>query len=159
MKNRRDVLFFFLVALTGSTTMAQQAPVEAPFNCGLDAAYLLLNRTGHHAAYDVLIHDFLMERPPDSLLAIRNVLKKHGCAVVGVHADAAFFLTHEGPAIVYFQLSGYSPKNENHFSYLVKASRDRVELLDPLFSLNGRSALSWDAFNRVYQNMALILKG
>ena len=149
----------FLFGLLG-LLQGQDVPAEGPtFTCGLNAAYILLNKTGHHASYANLLRDFKNQNPPDSLLAIKNVLEEHGCATVGIKADADFFLNNKGPAIVYLQLSGFAPTNENHFSYLVSANRQTgAELLDPIFDVKEASFLTWDTFSRSYQGMALILK-
>ncbi len=136
---------------------AQEAPGSAGFSCGLDAAYIFLNRAGHHANYEKLVNEFMAEPSPDSLLAIKRVLEKHGCKVIGIKTDADFFLANKGPAIVFLQLAGYSTKGENHFSYLVSASRqDGVEFLDPIFQLRAASFISWDSFARDFQGIALI---
>jgi ABC-type bacteriocin/lantibiotic exporter with double-glycine peptidase domain len=136
---------------------AQDAPSTAGFSCGLNAAYIFLNRAGHHANYDELVSDFAAQPSPDSLLAIKNVLEKHGCKTIGIKTDADFFLANKGPAIVFLQLYGYSSKSENHFSYLVGASRQEgAEFLDPIFQLRAASFISWDAFSRAYQGIALI---
>ena len=136
-----------------------EAPPEQKggFACGLNAAYIFLNRAGHHVAYEELVREFLEQQAPDSLLAIKAVLARHGCMTVGVQADAAYFLDNHGPAIVYLQLSGYTRRSANHFAYLVGASRQGgAELLDPIFDLNEASFLTWDSFTRSYQGYALI---
>ena len=136
---------------------AQDAPATAGFSCGLNAAYIFLNRAGHHVGYDELVTEFTAQKPPDSLLAIKQVLEKHGCKTIGIKTGPEYFLDNKGPAIVFLQLTGYSVLNEKHFSYLVNASRqDGVKLLDPIFDLTSASFISWDAFTRTYQGMALI---
>jgi ABC-type bacteriocin/lantibiotic exporter with double-glycine peptidase domain len=151
------LLVLGLCILNASSVRAEEAPKSAGFSCGLNAAYIFLNRAGHHVGYDELVTEFETQSFPDSLLAIKNILGKHGCKVVGVKADASFFLGKNEPAIVYLQLSGFSTKNENHFSYMVGASRQEgVELLDPVFVLRGASYITWDSFVRAYQGIALI---
>jgi ABC-type bacteriocin/lantibiotic exporter with double-glycine peptidase domain len=144
----------------GGILPAQEIPVAVPsFTCGLNAAYMLLNKTGHHAAYAELLRDFEKQNPPDTLLAIKQVLENHGCATVGIKTNADYFLNAKGPAIVYLQLLGLSTVPENHFSFLIGASRQTgVELLDPIFNVNSASYLTWDTFCRSFQGKALILK-
>ena len=160
-------MFRFLFGMMALALMVALVPVSGetatgdgcPFTCGLNATYILLNKTGHHTAYSDLMSDFEKQNPPDSLLAIRNVLEKHGCLTEGVKTDAGYFLSGKGPAIVLLQLTTASAINENHFSYLVQASRQNgVELLDPIFNIRTPSMISWDSFSRCYQGMALILK-
>jgi len=136
-----------------------EAPPEqrGGFACGLNAAYIFLNRAGHHVAYEELVREFLEQQAPDSLLAIKTVLARHGCGTVGIKVDVGYFLDNPGPAIVYLQLSGYTRRSENHFAYLVGASRQGgAELLDPIFDLKAASYLTWDSFARSYQGYALI---
>lgn len=103
--------------------------------------------------------DFAAQNPPDSILAIKNVLNEHGCATVGVKTNVDFFLDNKGPAIVYLQLSGFGPVSENHFSFLVGASpQTGAEFLDPIFDVQKPSFISWGTFSRAYQGTALILK-
>jgi ABC-type bacteriocin/lantibiotic exporter with double-glycine peptidase domain len=149
-----------LLFLTLGVLPGQDIPKEeGVFTCGLNAAYLFLNKTGHHAAYASLLEDFKKQNPPDSLLAIKNVLEKHGCATMGIKTDADYFLDNKGPAIVYLQLSGFGPRSENHFSLLVDANRqDGAKLLDPIFNVNSASFITWGTFSKSYQGMALILK-
>jgi len=150
---------FVLVSFTGMMSLpADEAAVkEASFDCGLNAAYIYLNRAGHHVAYDELVRDFLGQTPPDSLLAIRNVLAMHGCRTVAVQSDPAFLLEQSGPAIVYLELDGYSLNGERHFSYMVRASkRDGVAFLDPLFEVNRASVMTWDTFTRIFKGIALV---
>jgi ABC-type bacteriocin/lantibiotic exporter with double-glycine peptidase domain len=129
------------------------------FTCGLNAAYIFLNKTGHHAPYADVMHDFQEQNPPDSLLAIKTVLRRHGCMTEGVKTDAGYFLTNKGPAIVFMQLTGTGINKENHFSLLVEASRQNgVELIDPVFDIRTPSIITWDSFSRSYQGTALILK-
>ncbi len=136
---------------------AQDAPGAAGFTCGLNAAYIFLNRAGHHVAYEELVRDFAAQETPDSLLTVKRVLEKHGCRTLGIKTGADYFLDNPGPAIVYLQLSGFSRRNENHFSYLVSASRQNgVKLLDPIFALDTGSFITWDAFARIYQGVALV---
>lgn len=131
---------------------------EAGFSCGLNAAYIFLNRAGHHVAYEQLVGEFRKEQPPDSLLAIKNVLALHGCPTVGIKAGAEYLLGIEEPAIVYLQLNGYSLNGETHFSYMVHASKKNgVELLDPIFEVNSPSFMTWDTFTRIYKGTALIV--
>jgi ABC-type bacteriocin/lantibiotic exporter with double-glycine peptidase domain len=99
----------FLLASLGVSRGQETHPNEVTFSCGLNATYILLNRTGHHASYAGLMQEFKKQNPPDSLLAIRNVLKNHGCDTVGIKADPQFFLDNKGPAIVHLQLSGFAP--------------------------------------------------
>jgi len=149
----------FLICFTGGAGLrGQDAPVkEAQFTCGLNAAYIYLNRAGHHVAYDELVKEFQSQTPPDSLLAIRNVLEKHGCRAVGIRTDPDYFLNENGPAIVYLQLDGYSLYGERHFSYMVKASRQNgVEFLDPIFEAGKASLMTWDTFTRLYKGIALV---
>lgn len=127
------------------------------FTCGLSAAYIFLNRTGHHVEYSELVREFLTQSPPDSLLAIRNVLGLHGCRTVGIKTDAEYFLHKRGPAIVCLQLSGFSRQAESHFSYLVGASRPGgAKLLDPVFAIDEPCYMTWDVFTHTYQGVALI---
>jgi ABC-type bacteriocin/lantibiotic exporter with double-glycine peptidase domain len=139
---------------------AQEAADDPPsFTCGLNAAYIFLNKTGHHVPYDELTQDFKKQNPPDSLLAIKNVLGEHDCATVGVKTDADYFLNNRGPAIIHLQLVGYSARPENHFTYLVGATRQTgVEVLDPVFNVKTSSHISWMTFAQSYQGAALILK-
>jgi ABC-type bacteriocin/lantibiotic exporter with double-glycine peptidase domain len=149
----------FMLMLAAALGCRAEAPLEQKdgFACGLNAAYIFLNRTGHHVAYDQLVREFSEQKAPDSLLAIKAVLARHGCATVGIKADAGYFLDNPGPAIVYLELSGYTRRSENHFAYLVGASRQGgAELLDPIFDLNEASYLTWDSFSRSYQGYALI---
>jgi ABC-type bacteriocin/lantibiotic exporter with double-glycine peptidase domain len=132
---------------------------DSSFTCGLNATYIFLNKTQHHATYTSLLHDFENQHPSDSLLAIHNVLEKHGCETIGIKTDADYFLNKSGPAIVYLQLTGYAPQAENHFSFFVKGSRQiGAELLDPVFDAQTPSIMTWDTFSRIYQGVALILK-
>jgi ABC-type bacteriocin/lantibiotic exporter with double-glycine peptidase domain len=152
------LLIVVLVAAPVATAVAQIAPPgELPFTCGLDAAYIFLNRAGHHAPYEEVVADFQAQAAPDSLLAIKNVLQSRGCRTLGVKATPDYFLSHGGPAIIFVQLTGYSPRKENHFSYAVAFSRQEgVELLDPAFDLTTPCRISWDSFVRIYQGTALI---
>jgi hypothetical protein len=52
------------------------------FVCGLNAAYIFLNRAGRHVDYAELEREFQEQHPPDSLLAIKSVLALHGCRTV-----------------------------------------------------------------------------
>jgi ABC-type bacteriocin/lantibiotic exporter with double-glycine peptidase domain len=155
----RVVLLLTLVAW--SWCRAEVPPEQkGGFACGLSAAYIFLNRAGHHVEYSELVREFMEQKTPDSLLAIKTVLARHGCPTVGIKADAGYFLDNPGPAIVYLQLSGYTRRNENHFAYLMYASRqDGAKLLDPIFDLNDASYLTWDSFLRSYQGFALISHG
>jgi ABC-type bacteriocin/lantibiotic exporter with double-glycine peptidase domain len=127
------------------------------FTCGLSAAYIFLNRSGHHVEYQELVREFMEQKPPDSLLAIKNVVAKHGFRLVGIKAGADYFLDHPGPAIVYLQLTGSGQVAEDHFSYLVGATRQGgAEFLDPVFDLNGECDMTWDNFARSYQGFALV---
>jgi ABC-type bacteriocin/lantibiotic exporter with double-glycine peptidase domain len=139
---------------------AQPVPAEEPaFSCGLNAAYLFLNKTGHHAPYAELLREFSAQVAPDSLLAIRNVLQLHGCETVGVKAGADFFLANKGLAIVHLQLTGYTAHPEEHFSLLVGADKQTgAEFLDPIFSAQSASVVTWVNFQQSYQGSALILK-
>ncbi len=152
------IIFIMAVGVGWPGAWAQDAPEQkGGFICGLNAAYIFLNRSGHHVAYEELVQDFTAQKLPDSLLAIKNVLEKHGCRTVGVKTDASFFLTNPHPAIVYLQLYGFSRQNEDHFSYLVSASRQTgAKFLDPIFNLNAASYVTWDTFSRIYQGFALI---
>jgi len=142
-----------------SSSGQDAAPENRSFTCGLNAAYIFLNKSGHHTAYAELLREFGNQSPPDSLLAIKYVLEEHGCATVGIKADADFFLKNKGPAIVYLQLSGFGPRSENHFSYLVGADRENgAELLDPIFNVKAASFIAWNSFSKSYQGIALILK-
>ena len=147
-----------ILAAPALVCRADGAPEQSGgFACGLNATYIFLNRAGHHVEYNDLVREFLEQKTPDSLLAIKAVLARHGCATVGIKADAGYFLGKPGPAIVYLQLSGYTRRSENHFAYLVGASRQGgAELLDPIFDLNAASYLTWDSFTRSYQGYALI---
>lgn len=132
---------------------------EPAFSCGLNAAYIFLNKTGHHAPYGEVLRDFSEEPAPDSLLAIKDVLRKHGCETVGVRTDADFFLAKKGPAIVYLHLTGYSAQPESHFSCLVAVDKHiGAEFLDPVFTVQGPAFLTWINFEQSYQGSALILK-
>jgi ABC-type bacteriocin/lantibiotic exporter with double-glycine peptidase domain len=125
----------------------------------LNASYIFLNRTGHHEPYEQLAREFASQPVPDSMLAIRNVLEQNGCATIGVKADPDFFLDNKGPAIVHLQLSGYSLHPEDHFSFLVGASRQTgVEVLDPVFNVKAAAYITWLTFAQSYQGAALILK-
>ena len=141
-------------------TLAKETTDDPPsFSCGLNAAYIFLNKTGHHVPYDELARDFKKQNPPDSLLAIKNVLEEHGCATVGVKTGADYFLNNKGPAIIHLQLVGYSARPENHFTYLVGATQQTgVEVLDPVFNVKASSHISWMTFAQSYQGAALILK-
>jgi ABC-type bacteriocin/lantibiotic exporter with double-glycine peptidase domain len=133
------------------------APKEGGFTCGLNAAYIFLNRSGRHVAYDELIREFQAQSPPDSLLAIKDVLAKHGCRTMGIKADANYFLGTNAPAIVYLHLDGTSLNGELHFSYLVQASKaGGVEFLDPVLGVDKATTVTWDTFTRVYKGMALV---
>jgi ABC-type bacteriocin/lantibiotic exporter with double-glycine peptidase domain len=153
-------LIFVVVLASSLLSRGQFVPNEGPvYSCGLNAAYIFLNKAGHHAPYDELMHDFGEQPVPDSLLAIKSVLQKHGCETLGVKADADFFLTNKKPAIVHLQLSGYSLKPESHFSYLVGVDKQiGAELLDPVFSLQAPSIVSWVTFVQSYDGSALIPK-
>jgi ABC-type bacteriocin/lantibiotic exporter with double-glycine peptidase domain len=119
----------------------------------------LLDKTGRHTSYEELKKDFERQRPPDSLLAIREVLKEHGCTTKGVRTSAEFFLNNGGPSIVYLKLKTGYALNEGHFALLVNAGRQTgVKLLDPVFETNGGSLISWDSFSRIYQGSALVLE-
>jgi ABC-type bacteriocin/lantibiotic exporter with double-glycine peptidase domain len=154
----RVIFLILILVMSVLVCRADGAPEQTGgFACGLSATYIFLNRAGHHVEYDELVREFLEQKTPDSLLAIKAVLARHGCATVGIKADAGYFLDQRGPAIVYLQLSGYTRRSENHFAYLVGASRQSgVELLDPIFDLNEASYLTWDSFTRSYQGYALI---
>ena len=134
---------------------------EGPgYACGLNAAYIFLNRTGHHVPYAELAHEFEIQNPPDSMLAIKHVLEKHGCVTVGVKTDADFFLDSNRPAIVHLQLTGYSRRPEDHFTCVVGASRQMgVEVLDPVFNVRTAAYITWLTFTQSYQGTALVLKG
>jgi hypothetical protein len=150
-------LFLGLLLVPATVLPARDQPPESEYSCGLNAAYIYLNRAGHHVAYEELSGDFSGQPCPSSLLAIEKVLEMHGCRTVGLKTDAGYFLKNAGPAIVYLQLSGFSPKNENHFSYLADATRQNgVQLLDPIFDLRNPSFISWDGFIRIYQGIALV---
>jgi ABC-type bacteriocin/lantibiotic exporter with double-glycine peptidase domain len=149
------------LALAGFATLrGLDAPTNAPgYSCGLNASYIFLNRTGHHADYEELAREFAGQPQPDSMLTIKKVLEAHGCATEGVKTDADFFLQNKGPAIVHLQLSGYSYRPENHFSCLVGASRQTgAEVLDPVFNVKAAAHISWLTFSQSYQGAALILK-
>ncbi len=149
------------LALAGFAMLRGQEPrADAPgYSCGLNASYIFLNQTGHHADYEELAREFAGQSQPDSMLAIKNVLEAHGCSTEGVKTDADFFLRNKGPAIVHLQLSGYSFHPENHFSCLVGASRQTgAEMLDPVFNVKAAAHISWLTFSQSYQGAALILK-
>lgn len=154
------IFFLLLTGLSlalGPGLRAQERPPESGFSCGLNAAYIYLNRAGHHVPYEDLRRDFSAEASPNSFLAIKKVLQAHGCYTKALRTDANYFLLNSGPAIVFLQLSGYSPQNENHFSYLASADRRTgVRLLDPTFTLYAASFISWDGFVRIYQGVALL---
>ncbi len=158
----RAALTFLIALLVFSITplSAQEMPGYGPsFTCGLTAAYVFLNKAGHHVPYGELMRQFQDQAAPDSLLAIKNVLAEHGCATIGVKTDADFFLSNKGPAIVHLQLSGYSPRPENHFTYLVGASRQTgAEVLDPVFNVRAAAYISWGTFSQSFQGSALVLK-
>lgn len=136
---------------------AQNVPAAKGFSCGLNAAYIFLNRAGHHASYEALVGDFLGQTSPDTLLAIKTVLKIHGCETVGLQTAPEYFLTSKNPAIVFLQLTGHGPKRENHFAYMVSANRQSgVVFLDPIFNMSSASIISWDSFTRLYQGEALV---
>jgi ABC-type bacteriocin/lantibiotic exporter with double-glycine peptidase domain len=160
MQSHFLILGLALLATCAGTLRAEDYPQEGPsFTCGINAAYLFLEKAGHHTAYDELLRDFENQNPPDSLLAIKKVLEDHGCATLGIKTDADYFLDGKKPAIVYLQLSGIGVVAENHFSFLVGANRQRgVELLDPIFNVDAPSRLTWDTFCRSFQGMALVLK-
>jgi ABC-type bacteriocin/lantibiotic exporter with double-glycine peptidase domain len=150
---------YLLLCVMGTMCLRGQntAGTEAQFSCGLNAAYIFLNRAGHHAAYAELVREFEDQGTPDSLLAIRNVLAKHGCLMVGIKADPEYFLDNAKPAIVYLELDGYSYGGECHFSYLVKASRSNgVEFIDPVFDARKAVVMTWDSFMRIYKGFALV---
>jgi len=138
----------------------QDATAAAPgYSCGLNASYIFLNRTGHHVPYEKLAREMGSQSQPDSMLAIKKVLAEHGCETVGVKTNADFFLQNKGPAIVHLQLSGYSFHPEDHFTYLVGASRQTgAEVLDPVFNVKTAAYISWLTFSQSYQGAALILK-
>ena len=145
------------VLMADEAAVSEPSAKEMPFDCGLNAAYIYLNRSGHHVAYAELVREFLGETPSDSLLAIRDVLARHGCRTVAVRSDPEAFLEQSGPAIVYLELDGYSPNGERHFSYLVRASKhEGVEFLDPVFEINHPSFMTWDTFTRIFKGVALI---
>ncbi len=103
------------------------------------------------------MEEFRGEQPPDSLLAVKDVLAKHGCATTGIKAGPEFFVGSDQPAIVYLQLDGYSLKGEAHFAYMVHASRKNgVEFLDPVFEVKAPSFMTWDNFARIYKGTALV---
>lgn len=57
------------------------------------------------------------------------------------------------------QLSGHGPQAENHFSYLVSATRQTgVEVRDPIFNLGSAAYITWNSFATSYQGVALIPK-
>lgn len=155
---RAILLLAMACALVAGRAWAEAPPEQkGGFTCGLNAAYIFLNRAGHHADYQELVREFQAQKPPDSMLAIRNVLRKHGCPTVGIKAGADYFLGNPGPAIVYLQISGYSRQCDNHFAYLVGASRPGgAKLLDPVFNIDGAAWLTWDVFARSYQGFALV---
>ncbi len=106
------IVLLSILAACGSLCRADVAPEQkGGFACGLSAAYIFLNRAGHHVEYDELVREFMEQQTPDSLLAIKTVLAKHGCPTVGIKADAGYFLDNPGPAIVYLQLSGYTRRS------------------------------------------------
>jgi ABC-type bacteriocin/lantibiotic exporter with double-glycine peptidase domain len=145
------------VALSAPAFGQENRPVETGFSCGLNATYIFLKKAGQHPVYGELVGEFTRQASSDSMLAIKNILDRHGCATVGIRAGADYFLENSGPAIVYLQLSGFGPSSESHFSYLVGATRQSgVELLDPAFDTRGASYMTWDSFVRAYQGVALI---
>jgi ABC-type bacteriocin/lantibiotic exporter with double-glycine peptidase domain len=158
MGARLPLLALFLAAALSAPAPGQEnRPVETGFSCGLNATYIFLKKSGQHPVYDELVREFTRQTPPDSMLAIKNILRQHGCAIVGVRTGADYFLENGGPAIVYLQLSGFGPSSESHFSYLVGATRQMgVELLDPAFDTRGVSYMTWDSFVRAYQGVALV---
>lgn len=67
-----------IALILAASLMAPQLRAQEPspsFTCGLNAAYIYLNRTGHHVAYSELEMEFSRQNPPDSLLAIKNILQ------------------------------------------------------------------------------------
>ena len=150
----------FLLVASVEILRAQEAIDSAPgYTCGLNAAYIFLNKTGHHVPYDDLARELKIQSQPDSMLAIKNVLQAHGCATIGVKTDPDFFLDNKGPAIVHLQLSGYSLHPEDHFSCLISASRQTgAEVLDPIFNVKQAAYITWLTFSQSYQGAALILK-
>ena len=158
MRYLQHWLLLFVCIMGGPGLRGQDTPVkEAPFTCGLTAAYIYLNRAGHHVAYDELVRDFEGQRPSDSLLAIRNVLALHGCRTVAIKTDPDYFLDENGSAIVYLEFDGYSLNGERHFSYMVRASRaNGVEFLDPIFNFGKSSRMTWDTFTRLFKGIALV---
>ena len=145
---RAPFLIFLAALAVAPVVRAQSVPNEGPaFSCGLNAAYIFLNKTGHHTPYAQLQREFSEQETPDSLLAIKNVLQMHGCETVGVKTDADFLLANKGPAIVHLQLSGYSRQPENHFSYLVAVNKQTgAEFLDPVFCARTPSFVTWVNF-------------
>jgi ABC-type bacteriocin/lantibiotic exporter with double-glycine peptidase domain len=157
MRARLPLLALFLAAFSARVFGQENQPVETGFSCGLNATYIFLKKAGQHPVYDELVREFTQQTPPDSMLAIKNILGRHGCATVGIKTRADYFLENSGPAIVYLQLSGFGPSSESHFAYLVGATRQTgVELLDPAFDTRGASYMTWDSFVRAYQGVALI---
>jgi ABC-type bacteriocin/lantibiotic exporter with double-glycine peptidase domain len=159
----RAVLIFLARVLScfsvGTASGQEPSPQNNSFTCGLNAAYLMLNKTGHHVPYADLERDFEKQNPPDSLLAIKNVLEKHGCSTLGIRTDADYFVENKGLAVVYLQLSGFGPQSENHFSVLVELNRNSgAELLDPIFDVTHPTFLSWGTFSKAFQGFALVLK-
>jgi ABC-type bacteriocin/lantibiotic exporter with double-glycine peptidase domain len=162
MRTALLISFLFICCASGSLARgddehAGDIASRGGFACGLSAAYIFLNRAGHHADYGQLEREFQAQHPPDSLLAIRNILGMHGCRTSGIKVDADYFLENHGPAIVLLQLGGYGRQSENHFSYLSGASRPGgAVLLDPVFDFNQPCGLTWDHFSRIFQGVALV---
>ncbi len=151
------LVLFLAASLSVPAPGQDNRPVETGFSCGLNATYIFLKKAGQHPVYGELVSEFTRQTPPDSMLAIKNILLRHGCTTVGIRTGADYFLENSGPAIVYLELSGFGPSSENHFSYLLGATRQSgVELLDPAFDTRGASYMTWDSFVRAYQGVALI---
>jgi ABC-type bacteriocin/lantibiotic exporter with double-glycine peptidase domain len=151
------ILVVLLLLFPARPGDAQEAPAKSGFSCGLNAAYIFLKRTGHHPDYLELEEEFARQTPSNSMLAIRNVLRNHGCATVGVKAGADYFLQKGGPAIVLLQFSGFGPSVENHFCYLLNVTRQEgASFLDPFFDTRQPACMTWDTFVRLYQGVALV---
>jgi len=157
----KELVLIFSTVMFLTTHSAADIKSNDPttFSCGLNASYIILKLTNHAVNYQDLVVQFQKEEQPSSMLAIKEVLSCNGSRTRGVQVPSTYFLDKNDPAIVYLQLGNFGPKIEYHFTVLTRADKKYgVVFLDPLFSYNKPSHLSWEDFVRMYKGFALVLE-
>src|ERR1700735_2877628 len=99
------IILFLLISL--GTLRVSASNAAGSFDCGVNAAYIILRHAGCNISYAHLYSEFKEQSQPDSLLAIKRVLAANGLAVEAIKAEPKFFITDKGLAIVNLNLTNF----------------------------------------------------